>query len=193
MRSRCLSLLALTAVLTGTAALAADAPKARFSDAASFVGAPKLPLTLSMILAGGGPKNFSTGTLVGVLAGDKAKAEVDKLTKQYSAEDVKSFLTVFDYVVNDAVRIVTDKKIALPAEPAPNPSDGKALSASLYKAGVDGDGHFDVEYMLDALVSHPIHNQVMDDIDKKFGRKADANYHIILLQAMSDLKSVYGI
>lgn len=192
MRSRFFSMLGILVMAGCVSAVAAESAKARFSDALSYTGAPKLPVTLSMIVAGGGPKEFSTGKLVGVLAGDKAKAEVAKLTKQYSEEDVKSFLTVFDFVVNDALRIVTEKKVALPSAPDPSPTDGKALSAALYKAGVE-DGKFDVEYMLDSLVSHPIHTEVMDDIDKKFGRKADANYHIILLQAMSDLKSVYSL
>ena len=55
------------------------------------------------------------------------------------------------------------------------------------------DGKYDVEVMLDKLVSHPIHVQVMDDIDKKFGAKADGNYHAVLTQAMLDLKTVYGL
>jgi hypothetical protein len=45
--------------------------------------------------------------------------------------------------------------------------------------------------MLDRLVSHPIHVQVMLDIDKKFGRYADANYHTVLQTAMTDLKTAY--
>jgi len=46
--------------------------------------------------------------------------------------------------------------------------------------------------MLDRAVSHPIHDQVMTDIDKKFGIAADADYHAVLTQAMKDLASVYG-
>src|SRR5579885_2548366 len=46
-----------------------------------YTGAPDLPLTLSMVEAGGGPKHFKTTTLVGVLAGKNADAEVAKLTK----------------------------------------------------------------------------------------------------------------
>jgi len=169
------------------------APKARFTEVRSYVGNPDLPLTLSMVVAGGGPSAFSTPKLVGVLAGDKAAAEVAKLTKQYGTDDVKSFLVVFDFVVDDALKQVTEKKIALPSTPVPSPADGKALSAALYKAGISADGTFDVEYMLDKLVSHGIHVQVMNDIDAKYGRKADSNYHIILNQAMVDLKAVYGL
>ena len=84
-------------------------------------------------------------------------------------------------------------KIALPKTPEPDPTDGKALSAGLYKAGVDPNGKFTVEYMLDHLVSHPVHVQVMKDIDKKYGVEADATYHVALPQVMSALKAVYGL
>lgn len=166
--------------------------KARFSDAGAYTGAPNLPVTVSMVVAGGGPKAFDSAKLVGVLAGDKAQAEVASLTGKFGADNIKSFLTVFNFVVNDALKYVTDAKIALPA-PAPDPSDGKALAAALYKLGVNPGGQFNVEYMLDGLVSHPIHVKVMDDIDAKFGSTADANYHAVLTQAMLDLKSVYGL
>jgi len=46
--------------------------------------------------------------------------------------------------------------------------------------------------MLDRAVSHKIHDQVMDAIDKKFGVAADADYHAVLSQAMNDLATVYG-
>lgn len=166
--------------------------KARFSSAGVYSGAPDLPLTLSMIVAGGGPAHFTSTALVGTLAGSSTKAEVAKLTKQFGAKKLQSFLTVFDFVVADSLKIVTAKKVPLPKEPLPDPKDGKALAAALYSAGVE-DGRYNVEIMLDKLVSHPIHVQVMDDIDAKYGRNADANYHVILTQAMLDLKAAYGL
>jgi hypothetical protein len=172
-------------------ARAANAPRARFSNVVSYVGAPDLPLTLSMIEAGGGPSDFQTTKLVGVLAGSLTSAEVKKLTGEYGQKDVASFLDVFNYVVADALKEVTQAHVALPSTPNPSPTDGKALSHALYVAGESPDGSFDVEYMLDRLVSHPIHVQVMLDIDKKFGRYADANYHTVLQTAMTDLKTAY--
>jgi hypothetical protein len=166
--------------------------KARFSEATVYSGAPDLPLTLSMIVAGGGPTDFKSANLVGTLAGTNTKAEVAKLTKQFGAANVQSFLTVFDFVVADSLKIVTAKKIPLPNQPKPDPKDGKALSAALYGGGVT-DGRYNVEIMLDKLVSHPIHVQVMDDIDAKYGRSADANYHVVLTQAILDLKATYGL
>jgi hypothetical protein len=163
----------------------------RFSGPGVYTGAPALPVTLSMIMAGGGPSNFNTLTLVKTLAGDKTTAEVASLKAKFGDEKVGNFLKVFDYVVADSLKIVTAKKIALPSKPSPDPKDGKALASALWNAGQTTRG-FNVEVMLDAAVSHPIHVQVMKDIDAKYGIAADADYHAVLTQAMHDLASVYG-
>ena len=191
-RSAAMALAVSVALLPfATVAQAADG-KARFSNAPVSTAAPDLPLTLSMIVAGGGPAHFKSTTLVGTLAGAKTKAEVAKLTQQFGAKNVSSFLTVFDFVVADSLKIVTEKKIPLPKQPKPDPKNGKALAAALYSAGTFPGG-YNVEIMLDHLVSHPIHVQVMDDIDQKYGRRADANYHVVLTQSILDLKAAYGL
>jgi hypothetical protein len=115
-------------------------------------------------------------------------AEVGKLTKQYGAAKVKSWLTVFDYAVDDALGIATKAGVKLPK----GNLAGKQLAATLVKAGLDKDGTFYVEYMLDKAVSHKIHVAVMDDIDKKYGAAADSNYHAVTNQAMYDLAHALG-
>ena len=162
----------------------------RFSGPGVYTGAPALPVTLSMIVAGGGPAHFSSLALVKRLAGAKTGAEVASLNKKFGAKKVATFLRVFNFVVADSLRIVTAKHIALPKTPSPNPNDGKALAGALWAAGQTGRG-FNVEVMLDRAVSHPIHLQVMKDIDAKFGIAADADYHAVLTQAMHDLAAVY--
>ena len=167
-----------------------DAPS-RFSGPGVYTGAPALPVTLSMIIAGGGPSNFKTVTLVTVLAGDKTKAEVASLTKKFGADKVTTFVTVFPFVVSDALKIAKEKGVALPSTPNPSPSNGKALAGALWAAGQTGNG-FSVEVMLDRAVSHAIHDQVMTDIDAKYGVAKDADYHAVLNQAMHDLAAVYN-
>lgn len=164
----------------------------RFSGPGVYTGAPALQVTLSMVMAGGGPSNYNTVTLLKTLTGDKFNAEVDKLTKQYGKDKVGNFLKVFDFVVADSLKIVNAKHIALPKTPAPDPHNGPALAAALWNAGQTGTG-FNVEVMLDRAVSHPIHVQVMKDVDAKFGIAADADYHAILNTAMHDLASVYNL
>lgn len=198
-RSRTAAIAAMLAAMTAaSAAVAADTmngmtmDKARFSNTSAYAGPPNLGLTLSMVDAGGGASNFSSTKLVGTLAGPLTQAEVKSLTDKYGAANVASFLDMFSFVVSDSLKIAGEKNVALPAQPSVDPRNGKELSAALYAAGVH-DGRFDVEYMLDTLVSHPIHVQVMDDIDAKYSRAADANYHIVLTQAMNDLKTAYKL
>ena len=165
----------------------------RFSGSCCvYTGAPALAVTLSMVEAGGGPSNFSTVTLLKTLTGPLFDAEVAKLTKEYGKEQVTQFLKTFDFVVADSLKIVNEKKIALPSQPNPDPKNGKALAAALWQAGQSGEG-FNVEVMLDRAVSHPIHVQVMKDIDAKFGLAADAQYHAILTTAMKDLAAAYHL
>jgi hypothetical protein len=169
-----------------------DAPTRFTGSCCIYTGAPALAVTLSMVEAGGGPSSFSTVTLLKTLAGSHFDAEVAKLTNQYGKAQVAQFLKTFDFVVDDSLKIVGEKKIALPAEPNPNPKDGEALAGALWAAGQTGEG-FNVEVMLDRAVSHPIHFKVMSDIDAKYGLAADAQYHAILTTAMKDLASAYHL
>src|SRR5215469_5006809 len=163
----------------------------RFSGPGVYTGPPALPVTLSMIVAGGGPSNFETVTLVKVLAGSKADAEVASLKAKFGADKVTNFVTIFPFVVSDSLKIAGAKGVALPSTPNPDPKDGKALAKALWDAGQTGHG-FNVEVMLDRAVSHGIHDQVMTDIDAKYGVAQDADYHAVLNQAMHDLATVYG-
>jgi hypothetical protein len=126
------------------------------------------------------------------LTGPLFDAEVAKLTTQYGKQQVGQFLTTFNFVVNDSLRIVTMKGVALPSHPNPDPTDGRALAAALWSAGQTGGG-YNVEVMLDRAVSHPIHVQVMKDIDAKYGLGVDAQYHAILTTAMMDLAAAYHL
>lgn len=165
----------------------------RFSGPGVYTGPPALPVTLSMIVAGGGPAHFDAVTLLKGLAGADFNAEVGKLTKQYGKTKVGNFLSVFNFVVADSLKLATAAKVKLPSKPYPSPSDGKALAAALWNAGVLPNGGWSVEVMLDRAVSHPIHLQVMKDIDAKYGIAKDADYHAILTTAMHDLKAAYKL
>ena len=46
--------------------------------------------------------------------------------------------------------------------------------------------------MLDHILSHAIHEEVMVDIDNKFGAAADGNYHRVADQAHVDLAHALG-
>src|SRR5690349_17031128 len=75
----------------------------------SFTGKPALTVTASLVEAGGGPERFSAATALTNMVGAKlVKAEVAKLTKQYGADKVKTWLTVFDFAVKDSLRVATE-------------------------------------------------------------------------------------
>jgi hypothetical protein len=162
----------------------------RFSDPGVYVGKPALPVALSTIIAGGGPSNFKTLMLVRALAGSKSDAETAFLTKKFGSLKVGDFVTVFQFVVSDWLKIFKAKGIPLPPVPSPDPKNGQALAGALWAAGQTGHG-FNVEVMLDRAISHPIHMQVMNDIDAKYGLSSDANYQVVLTQTMTDLASFY--
>ena len=154
-----------------------------------YKGAPALAVTASLVQAGGGPEDFSIATALTSMVGPSlVKAEVGKLTKQYGKARVGSWITVFNFAVTDALKKATAAGVTLPEATL----HGKALAATLVKAGLDKKGTFYTEYLLDKAVTHNIHEGVMEDIDTKYGAKADTDYHRITNQAMVDLAHALG-
>jgi hypothetical protein len=152
----------------------------------TYIGTPDLGLTAELVAAGGGPAHFDSKKLVGVMAGKNTPAALTYLTQRYGAADVNAFFETFTYAVNDSLHYATAKGIALP--PAKVPS-GPVLTQQLFAAGTMPNGKYDVGYMLERLVSHPIHMWVMWDINRQpnLGRKTDETFHIILTDAMHKL------
>ena len=180
----------VTAALTAlTCVLLTPAHSHSRYGGSSYSGKPALTVTASLVQAGGGPAQFSTvKALASMVGGKLAQAEVAKLTKQYGKAKVTSFLQVGDFAVKDALRIAAKAGVKLPK----GNLRGKQLASTLVKAGLEKDGTFNIELLLDKALTHKIHEQVMDDIDKKFGPTADANYHKIANQAFHDLAHALG-
>jgi hypothetical protein len=200
--SRFLATLAAVAVVgIGAAAMAADTGQdtmmggtahGRFGGPV-YDGPPALAVTAALVDAGGGAANYSTATaLVSMVGKPTVDAEVAKLTKQYGAANVTLWLKTFDFAVDDSLKIATAAGIKLPA---PAPLKGKDLAIGLVKAGTADDGTFQIELLLDKAVSHKIHVQVMNDIDKEpgLGKNADLVYHTISNQAFYDVAQALGM
>ena len=96
-------------------------------------------------------------------------------------------MKVQNFAVDEAVR---DAIAAGVKFPAPTLS-GKVLAVRITKHGLQGHTYYE-GVMLDKLVSHQIHEAVMDAIDAQYGAKADANYHRIADQAHYDLAQALG-
>ncbi len=157
-----------------------------------YNGAPKLKATAALVRAGGGAANFSFAkALVSMLGEDTVNAEVAKLQKQYGKDKVAAFISGMDFAVNAGLKRATEAGVTLPEPPAD--LTGTALAKALVQAGVTSDGTFWSGYLFDKALSHQIHNQVMADIDVKFGHEADQNTHRILNQAMYDVAQALGM
>jgi hypothetical protein len=157
-------------------------------DGVPYVGAPDLQGAISLVTAGGPVGHFSVVQAITSMAGAKvANAEVAKLIKQYGKDRATSFITVQNFAVNDAVKIATAAGVKFPAPMV----HGTALAKRVVLLGVV-DGTYYEGTQLDHLVTNKIHMQVMDDIDAKFGKTADANYHLIANQAHYDLAQALG-
>ena len=158
-------------------------------DGVVYSGAPDLQAAVSLVVAGGPIGRFSITKAMTSLAGAAtAGAEVAKLTKQYGATKVTSFVAVQNFAVDDAVEHATAAGVKFPAPVL----KGAALAKRITVLGLVNGTYYEGT-MLDHLVSHAIHEAVMADIDRKFGAAADADYHRIADQAHADLAHALGV
>jgi hypothetical protein len=158
------------------------------ADGTAYTGAPDLAAAVSLVVAGGPVGHFSIATALTSLVGAAAtKAEIAKLTKQYGAAKVTSFVTVQNFAVDDAVKLAAAAGVKFPAPTL----KGVALAKHVTVLGLQNGAYYE-GVMLDHLVSHAIHETVMVDIDAKFGPVADGNYHRIADQAHYDLAQALG-
>jgi hypothetical protein len=158
-------------------------------DGPSYKGAPDLQAAVSLVVAGGPIGNFSVVKAITAMAGPTvANAEVAKLTKQYGAARVTSFVTIQNFAVNDAVKRATAAGVKFPS-PA---LKGAVLAKRVVGLGLSNSTYYE-GLQLDHLVTSGIHDAVMGDIDVKFGTQADANYHLIANQAHYDLARALGV
>jgi hypothetical protein len=159
----------------------------------AYTGAPALELTLAMVLAGGA-QHFRSTSLLSTLAGNHAEAEASKLQTQFGQERMMNFFRVSDFMIVDTMRIFDTREIPRPDAPKPDPSDARALTIAIYRAGSPATAGtaFNVDYLLDHLMTHAVHQQVVQDVGEHFGSGAYPNYVEVLRQTMSDLKAAYA-
>jgi hypothetical protein len=157
-------------------------------DGIAYTGKPDLQAAISLVTAGGAPGHFSITTAIAALSTPAiATAEVAKLTKQYGATKVGQFVTVQNYAVDDAVKTALAAGVKFPSPML----HGKVLAVKVTTYGVEGGAYYE-GVMLDHIVTHAIHETVMADIDAKYGKGEDANYHRIADQAHYDLAQALG-
>lgn len=156
-----------------------------------YYGSPNLTLTAQMLSAGGGAAKFSSHTLYLYLAGAHADSEAQSLVRRFGAANVDQFFATFNEFVRLAAVQVAQQHIPLPQA---TPVSGAVLAQQLYQSGVMPDNRFDVGYMLEHLLSRPIHVTLMNEVnaDPSYGPAKNASFHSILAAAMQDLYRAYG-
>jgi hypothetical protein len=154
----------------------------------SWAGPPDLALTKAFLDAGGGPQDFDAALLVRTLAAAHP-GEIAALRARYGAHDTAQFVETFDVAVRYVLRDVRAANVHLPRRAVPSPVDGAALAHALVRAGTLPNGAFDIGYMLEKLVSHPIHHDVMRrlDADPRIGHLRDEQWHVILTRFLIDI------
>jgi hypothetical protein len=160
----------------------------------SYRGRPDLGLTLAVVQAGGGPRRFNSARLFTVLAGDKAKRESQNLQHLYGKAKMAAFMETFNFAVTDLVSLFKMNGVALPNAPRLSPRNGRALTVAIYHAGIMPTGKWDCGYMMERLMTHPVHIALMHDINvaRGHGPQHDANFHIILTRMIVDLRNMYS-
>jgi len=155
-----------------------------------YMGPPRLDVTSSLILAGGGVENFRIERALRSTEGDTwTNDELDSLRDTYGREKVRNWGRAFDMSVKDAARRATNAGLTLPLPDM----KGRRLAMALVNAGIDEDHRFTCETFMDRTLSHGVHEQVMDDVDKQFGSDADGDSHQITNRLFYDLAMHLGM
>ena len=159
----------------------------------SYRGKPDLGLTLAIVQAGGGANHFDSARLYRVLAGPHAQDEFKKLQSMYGKAKMDAFMQTFTYAVHDLVALFALNHIALPDQPSVSPRDGAAITTAIYRDGVMPTGKYDCGYMMEHLMTHPVHVVLMHDINVAHGHGPahNANFHLILTRMIADLRDQY--
>ncbi len=175
--------LAFSAIATALT-VAANRPAA----AIPYHGPPDLKLTVDLVTAGTGPKGFDSHVLFANMYGTRAAAEAARLQARYGPAAVAGFFPLMDFTIADVVRMAKRDGVKLPA--ADNPLSPVKLDRSLYLIGHAPGGHYDVGYMIERLISHKYHHELMADLNRHFSQTRVAAFHSVLGTAIVETSKI---
>ena len=175
------------ALTTALAAILAACAVRTAARAVVYPGAPDLALTARLVAAGSPAGTFDSRALFTGAFATKWPGERARLSAKYGAQAVADCFKLLDFTVADALRIVKRDNVAVPA-----PGEAtQPLTELLWQAGRTPNGRYDVGYMLEKLVSHPYHHEIMHDLDAHFGATTNGNFHKVLGQLIEDGHSLH--
>jgi len=155
-----------------------------------YLGPPRLDVTSSLILVGGGVENFTIERALRSTEGDEwTNGELQSLRDTYGREKLRNWERGFDFAMKDSARRATDAGITLPLPDM----RGRRLAMALVNAGIDEHHRFTCETLMDRTVSHGVHETVMNDVDLQYGPEADADSHQITNRMFFDLAMHLGM
>lgn len=170
------SIFALTALVLSFATLRSQA------SAVVYLGPPDLALTARVIAAGDDAGTFHSQTLFERAYAAGWPTERAKIEQRFGARALRDCFALLDYAIADSIRIVHRDNVPIPA-----PTEGaKPLAAELWEAGQTPAGRYDVGYMLERLITHTYHHEIMVDLDSHFTPPANASFHIVLANLIED-------
>ncbi|MDQ2872414.1 MAG: hypothetical protein M3R35_04720 [Candidatus Eremiobacteraeota bacterium] len=180
------SMIVVLAALTTAAAPAASM--------ARYHGTPDLALTSALVQAGGGPAHFHGGQFFGVLLGPHS-SDMHAFAVRFGPARTARFARTLTYAIDDSLRVATAAGVTLPAPSQRVATDGALLCAGLARDGTLADGRFDVGYMIEHLVSRPVHVAIMHDINANpaYGPRTNADFHVMLTAAVARCRTKYGL
>jgi len=158
-----------------------------------YHGAPDLALTAALVQAGGGAQHFDGARLLAALAGPALPRELAALHGRHGtmADD---FVPLLNFAINDTLGLATKHGVQLP--PAnPSPADRTALVRAVWDAGHAAGGSWDVGIFLERLMTHPIHHELMHDLDTNptVGPQRNAIFHEMLAETFTDLARMHHL
>ena len=148
--------------------------------------APNLPLTVQLVSIGETKHGYDTTKLFGFMYGSSMPAEAKHLTTTYGALPVANFFTLMNFSIDDVLKFVKRDGLKLP--PATTLSRN-AFDKALREAGIAPSGKYDVGYMLEGLITHKYHHELMADLFAKYPKKEVASFHIVLSHVITDTAS----
>jgi hypothetical protein len=159
---------------------------------ARYNGVPDLALTSTVVAAGGGTHHFEAARLLGALLGSERTATFQA---HYGKGRVTRFAHTFTYAIDDALRVATKGGAVLPAPSYALAHNGRRLCGRLLHDGTMADGRFDIGYLIERLVSRPVHKAIMRDINANsaYGPAANADFHVLFTDAIGACKAEYRL
>jgi len=160
----------------------------RPAAAIPYTGTPDLKLTVDLATAGSNKNGFDTKLLFAKMYGSNMAAEAQRLHNRYGSVPVTDFFTLMDFTIADVLRMVKRDKLALPT--ASDPLVASQLDSNLLGAGIVPSGRragrYDVGYMIEHLISHPYHHELMMDLYHKYPAGEVASFHTVLASVVKD-------